>query len=114
MTAAVSLLETHEWLGEFWLPGSEDQKFPAIVRYSPRDGLLLTTSETGRLPDNWEEECKTIHGVTHATGPLTLLKAWPRSSGTYKTWSLEREFYSGAAIWGRHFDEESRFRSLAF
>lgn len=76
--------------------------------------MSLTPSEAGRHFEDRGEKVETMYGVTHETGPLSLLGAFPLGSGTYKTGALRRRIYADAAIWWGHFDQHTRFRRLVF
>lgn len=69
MKKSYNLLEEYEWLGEFWVPQTEN-KMSGILSYSPKDGIKLKV--TGRPRPIEDINLNTLFGYTCETGPLTI------------------------------------------
>lgn len=109
MTKRFDLLKNYEWLGEFWSAGNESTKWPGILSYSPKDGLVLNLARSGGSAVLGSEPEGTIFGITRATGPISLLECAPTGSGVASTWMAEDKIWASAAICGDHLDETTRF-----
>ncbi len=68
--ATMRLFEERQWVGEFFVPGQYEKRFPGKLNYSPEDGVILSYAITGsELPS----ESELVHGVLDTGDKCTLI-----------------------------------------
>ena len=117
MNKDINLLESFEWLGEFWLAEAEDHSFPGVLSYSASGGLLLKVMRRDDFLSGDTDSVRTIYGITFETGPITLLSALAKGDGATRVSEnpvRAQEFFIDSALLGEHLDSKTKFRSCQF
>ncbi len=112
MSIKYSLLDSFEWLGEFWLEGDKDNSFPGVLTYSPNEGLLLSVVRKASIPA--QTDCVIIHGYTQDTGRITLLECLSRRVRVSNLVTQEETLFCRTALIGGHFNDEDKFGGCVF
>jgi hypothetical protein len=121
MSGDYSLLKEYEWLGEFWLEGEEDKKFPGLLTYAPEKGISIRILRKNadfphhRIPgfDRDENKSVTIFGYTQDAGKVSLFDCMPRGDSSGNLYSTEMGLFCGYAVLGGHFPRSHLFRSFS-
>ncbi len=115
MKSSYNLLEKYEWLGEFWIPKT-DNKMPGILSYSPKDGIKLKL--LGRYhrvkPVVKDEDIKTLFGYTFETGPLTIFSPKISNVGFSGGGTFIDEVHCGFIVIGKNFEDDEVFDKCDF
>jgi ApeA N-terminal domain 1 len=116
----LSLLESHEFRGQWWLPGRREKGVPGSLKYDPQGGIELL------LEGHLEEDAyalitgpRIIHGVDLGARPITLHRTSHRgrSSAYTQVAGIDRDSYwIGSAVFGLHAEGEDalKFKSCSF
>jgi hypothetical protein len=116
----LSLLEAHEFRGQWWLPGKREESVPGSLKYDPQGGIELL------LEGHLEEDAyalitgpRIIHGIVLGARPITLHRTSHRgrSSAYTEVAGIDRDSYwIGSAVFGLHAEEEDelKFKSCSF
>lgn len=121
MSKDYSFLDKYEWLGEFWLEGEEDKKFPGLLTYAPEKGISIRILRKNadfphhRIPGFIRDESKsvTIFGYTQDAGKVSLFDCMPRGDSSVNLYSTEMGLFCGYAVLGGHFPRSHLFYSCS-
>ncbi|MBN8520258.1 MAG: hypothetical protein J0L71_21010, partial [Candidatus Accumulibacter sp.] len=81
------LLESREWVGEFFAPDQYEKRFPGKLSYSPEDGVILSYAITGsELPS----ESALVHGVLDTGDKVISANPYTKQAGRIKMSHLGR------------------------
>lgn len=114
-------LESYEWLGEFWLEGEDDKKFPGLLSYTPEKGISIKVLRKNadfphrRIPGfiRHDDKAVTIFGYTQETGNVSLLDCMSTGRSSSDLYSTEESFFCGYAILDGHFSKSHVFHSCS-
>lgn len=107
MNDHIDLFEEHEWLGQFWAPGS-DHKFAGLLKYSPAYGVQLKYLI---LPSEEPWGNSHIHGIIDNGNECTLFGEF--SSSDYEHFATRYGTTSfRSCVIGAHISPESKLKEF--
>ncbi len=96
-----SPINEYEWLGNFWFSDNPDSKFPGILSYSPKNGLVLSKDNNKSV---------TIYGYTQETGQVSLVSCcFAGNFSTNFTTQKEKYFCTAMIVGGYSEADVPRF-----
>jgi hypothetical protein len=116
----LSLLESHDYRGHWWLPGSPHDGVDGTLKYDPQSGMILHLD--GYVEEHGYASARgpqLIHGVGLDARPVTLHRTRHRGrSSSYTTTAgmHQDQYWIGTAYFGLHAEteEDLKVRSATF
>lgn len=88
MSFALNPREDFRYVGEFWFPESENEKYFGFVEYSSEKGIYLSIRKEGGLLDISDDQ-STIYGNVERIGKITLINCmFAGGSGSFSCASI--------------------------
>lgn len=113
MATEPNLLDSFEWIGQFWRAGHDTEPFPGVVKYSPRDGLMLMVVRKG-MSEALAEEPLTVHGYTQEAGEITLLGVLSTGRTVRSFITMKEAFFCKSAILGGIWADDHPWKGCSF
>jgi hypothetical protein len=105
----INLLQKYNWLGEFWFPSQEENKFSGILSYDPKDGVILKIFiSANKNIDLKKMSNDRIFGITLDLGFVTLVNC-NDGEVSYKfgdRFLCEQIFLISSLIIGKNFEHD--------
>lgn len=105
-------LNSYEWIGDFWLENTKNTKFSGLLTYSPSKGIRLVTLQY-TFDKDYHDSFLTIHGYTHETGCITLLRCISAGTLSLKGSSCNPTYLCEKLIIGGHYSINNYFSSVS-
>ncbi len=109
------LFSEARWIGEFFLPGSHENRFSGEIHYSPAEGVILSYSITGQ---DVPAVTDVLHGILSTGDKCTLIGQFsPAQAGTnFRTDLITRSGKTGFQFLtiGDFLDHDEQFADIDF